>query len=146
MNVVIDASVWVSAFVATDVHNAQSDALLEACLAARAKVIVPEIVLLEIAAGVARVLQHDGRGQIAAKRVERFPGIKLVPLQTSLLNKSILLATRHYLRAADALYVATAREFKAALITLDGEMLRCGATGTSPLTPAQWLDTLPTER
>ena len=73
MKLTIDASVWVSAFVASDVHHEQSDQVLETCLALRAKVFVPEIVLLEVAAGVARILQHDGQGQIAAKRVERFP-------------------------------------------------------------------------
>jgi predicted nucleic acid-binding protein len=107
----------VSAFIAGDVHHAQSDQLLESGLALRARVIVPEIVLLEVAAGVARVLQHDGQGQVAAKKIEHFPGIKFVPLQTAFLNKSILLATRHFLRAADALCVTAARESKALLIT-----------------------------
>lgn len=142
MKLTIDASVWVSAFVAGDVHHAQSDQLLESCLALRARVIVPEIVLLEVAAAVARVLQHDGQGQVAAKRVERFPGIKFLPLQTALLNKSILLATRHFLRAADAIYVTTARESKAHLITLDDEMLTRGAAVASILTPAKWLESL----
>ena len=142
MKLTIDASVWVSAFVTGDVHHAQSDQLLESCLALRARVIVPEIVLLEVAAAVARVLQHDGQGQVAAKRVERFPGIKFLPLQTALLNKSILLATRHFLRAADALYVTTARESKARLITLDDEMLKRGAAVASILTPAKWLESL----
>ena len=53
MKLVIDASVWVSAFTTGDVHHAQSDQMLEACLTLRAKVVVPEIVLLEVAAGVA---------------------------------------------------------------------------------------------
>jgi len=139
MKLTIDASVWVSAFVAGDVNHAQSDQLLEFSLVSRAKVIVPEIVLLEVAAAAARVLQHDGLGQVAGKKVERFPGIRLVPLQTALLNKSIILATRHFLRAADALYATTARESKATLITLDDEMLRRGAVVASVLTPAQWL-------
>jgi len=145
MKLTIDASVWVSAFVAGDVHHPQSDQLLEFCLASRAKVIVPEIVLLEVAAGVARVLQHDGQGQVAAKKIERFPGIKFLPLQTALLNRSILLATRHFLRAADALYVFTARVSKTTLITLDDEMLQRGAAAASVLTPAKWLESVSAE-
>ena len=73
MKLTIDASVWVSAFVPGDLHHVQSDQVLEICLVTRAKVIVPEIVRLEVAAGVARILQHDGQGQVAAKKVERFP-------------------------------------------------------------------------
>ena len=142
MKVTIDASVWVSAFVTGDVHHAQSDQLLEYCLALRIKVILPEIALLEVAASVARILQDDGQGQVAAKKVERFPGINFLPLHTALLNKAILLATRHFLRAADALYVSTARESKAALITLDDEMLQRGAAAASVLTPTNWLQSM----
>ena len=139
MKLTIDASVWVSAFVSGDVHHAESDRLLEVCLAARAKIIVPEIVLLEVAAAVARIQQDAGQGQVAAKKVERFPGIRFRPLQMAFLNKSILLATRHSLRAADALYLATAREARAALITLDDEMLRRGSPAATVFTPSQWL-------
>jgi predicted nucleic acid-binding protein len=142
MKVTIDASVWVSAFVAGDVHHAESDLVLETCLASRARVIVPEIVLLEVAAGVARVLQHDGQGQIAAKKVEQFPGLKLLPLQRAMLHKSIMLATRHFLRAADALYLSTARETKATLVTLDDEMLQRGGGAATVLTPSKWLQSL----
>jgi predicted nucleic acid-binding protein len=142
MKLTIDASVWVSAFIAGDVHHGQSDQLLESCLALRARVIVPEIVLLETAAGVARVLQHDGQGQVAAKKIERFPGIKFLSLQTPFLNKSVLLATRHFLRAADALYVVAARDSKSTLITLDDEMLQRGAAAAPVLTPAKWLEGL----
>ena len=140
MKLTIDASVWVSAFVPGDLHHVQSDQVLEICLVTRAKVIVPEIVRLEVAAGVARILQHDGQGQVAAKKVERFPGIKFLPLQTAFLNKSIILATRHFLRAADALYLTTARESKATLITLDDEMLKRGAAAATVFTPAKWLE------
>ncbi len=137
MKLTIDASVRVSAFIAADVHHAQSDQVLEMCLALRIKVIV-----LEVAAGVARVLQQDGQGQVAAKKIDRFPGIKFVPLQTAFLNKAILLATRHFLRAADALYVATARQSNAILVTLDDEMLRRGIAPATVLTPEKWLASL----
>jgi predicted nucleic acid-binding protein len=139
MKIVIDASVWVSAFLPSDVHYSQADHLLETCLASRVRVIVPEIVLLEVAAGVARIRQHEGPGQIAAKKIERFPKIKFLPLQTAFLNKSILLATRHFLRAADSLYVAAARQSKAMLVTLHSEMLQRGAAAATVLTPANWL-------
>ena len=139
MKLVIDASVWVSAFIPADVHHAQADRLLERCLAAGARVIVPEIVLLEVAAGVARVRQEDGPGQIAAKKIERFPKISFVPLQSAFLNKSILLATRYFLRAADALYLTAARQSKAILVTLDGEMLDRGTAAARVVTPADWL-------
>jgi len=141
MKLVIDASVWVSAFVASDVHHAQADQLLETCLALRAKVIVPEIVLLEVAAGVARFLRHDGTGQVAAKKVERFPGIKMLRCK-AFLNKSITVATRHFLRAADALYVTVARVSKTTLVTLDDEMLQRASAAATVSTPARWLDNL----
>ena len=146
MKLVIDASVWVAAFVRSDVHHAQADQLLEKCLASRINVIVPEIVLLEVAAGVARLWQDEGPGQIAAKRIERFPKIKFVALQMAFLNRSILLATRHFLRAADALYVAAARQSKASLVTLDAEMLQRGKAAATVLNPTDWLGSLAQKR
>ena len=46
---------------------------------------------------------------------------------------------RHFLRAADAIYVTTARESKSTLVTLDEEMLSRGPGAVTTLTPADWL-------
>ena len=72
-------------------------------------------------------------------KIERFPNIKLISFHAAFLNKAILLATRHFLRAADSLYLTAARESKATLITLDEEMLRRSGTAASVSTPAMWL-------
>lgn len=139
MKMTVDASVWVASQIAADVHHAEADRCLEMCLATGARLFVPEIVLLEVAAGVARLARDAGAGQVAARKLEHFPGIHFHPLDRRRLEKTLLLATRNFLRAADALYLATAREAKATLITLDEEMLQRGAAVTTVLTPASWL-------
>lgn len=75
MKVTVDASVWVASQFAADVHHAAADRCLEVCLATAARLVVPEIVLLEVAAGVARLARDAGAGQAAARKLERFPRI-----------------------------------------------------------------------
>jgi predicted nucleic acid-binding protein len=139
MKFTVDASVWVSFHIQTDVNHADARRFLTSVLALRGKIVVPEIVLLEVAAGVARLTRDAGAGQVAAKKVERFLKLKLRGLDTRFLEKAVLLATRHFLRAADALYVAAAREAKSVLITLDGEMRQRSADAVKTLLPAEWL-------
>jgi predicted nucleic acid-binding protein len=142
MRLTVDASVWVASQIAADIHHTEADRCLEVCLATGARLVVPEIVLLEVAAGVARLARDAGAGQVAARKLERFPGIRFHPLDRRRLEKALMLATRNFLRAADALYLTTAREAKTTLITLDEEMLQRGAAVVTVLTPADWLKQL----
>jgi len=139
MRVTVDASVWVASQLSGDAHHAQATRFIESCLALRIIVIVPELVLLEVAAAVARLTQDAGPGQIAARKLERFPRVQFRTLERRSLERAILLATRHRLRGADAIYVATAREARATLVTLDEEMLQRGAAAVATVSPETWL-------
>lgn len=139
MRIVIDASVWVASQILTDINYSDADQLLNICLDQKAGIVVPEIVLLEVAAAVARLTRNPGAGQIAAKKIERFPRISFNRLDDKSLHRALMLATRSYLRAADALYVAAARSAKAALVTLDDEMLERGASAAKVMAVSAWL-------
>jgi len=139
MRLTVDASVWVASQLSSDAHHAQAARFIESCLASEIRVVVPELVLLEVAAAVARLTREAGPGQIAAKKLERFPSIQFRSLQRRSLERAILLATRHKLRGVDAIYVATAREARATLVTLDEEMLKRSADAVATVSPETWL-------
>ena len=139
MRLTVDASVWVAFHIQVDINHLEAEDFLTKVLALRAKVIVPEIVLVEVAAGVARLTRNEGAGQVAAKKVERFIDLRVRRLDSKFIDKAVLLATRHFLRGADALYVAAARETRSILVTLDTEMRERGANAVTTVTPAEWL-------
>jgi predicted nucleic acid-binding protein len=73
---------------------------------------------------------------VAVLRVLALPGLKLVALSEGLAQQAARRASRHFLKGADAIYVALAASSKAPLVTLDDEMLERGAEAVKTLTPA----------
>ena len=77
-------------------------------------------------------------GREAAAKLEEHPLLRLEPLDGRLLSEAARIGTAHKLRAADALYAATAaRSRDGALVSWDLELIeRAGA-----VTPLMWLST-----
>jgi len=61
-------------------------------------------------------------------RMSYFPGFTVVTLDDNLAREAAHVAAAHCLRGSDAVYVAVARRYAAALVTLDSEQAgRAGA-------------------
>lgn len=117
----VDASVFVSAFTPSEpAHQASKDFLFQVRQKG-APLIVPTLVIVEIAAAIGRGQGKPDLGYAFAMQVNRFPDITFVPLDDDLAGEAAEIAASHRLRGSDAVYVAVARRFAAALVTLDSE-------------------------
>ena len=125
---VVDASVWVSAYDPGDAFHGESALFLARLAEDERAVWALELVLAEVACAVARRTGHARAGERAAALLAAYPGLALQPLDGRCLRLAIRLGCRHALRAADAIYLAVARLHGARLITWDREMIaRAGA-------------------
>ncbi|SNB60871.1 type II toxin-antitoxin system VapC family toxin [Thermoflexus hugenholtzii] len=118
---VVDASVWVSALVPSDVHHAASRRWLEARLREGMPLVAPVILLAEVGGAIARRTGDTRLGRQAIDMLLAFPTLRLTPIDDNLGGEAALLAARLRLRGVDAVYVATAVLVGAPLVTWDVE-------------------------
>lgn len=137
--VTIDASVLVAAGAGDDPAGPESVAFLEAVLRDGRPIHLPTLALVEVAAAIARRTRDAALAREAGLRLLRMPGLILHPLDLASAADAAAMAGRVKLRAADAIYAATALRHGTILVTLDDELL----TRTSPtvvsMTPRDWL-------
>jgi len=117
----VDASVFVSAFTPSEPARPASKAFLHQVRQSGALLIQLTLVIVEIAAAIGRGQGRPDLGYAFAMEVSRFPGLTVVPLDDDLAREAAKVAAAHCLRGSDAVYVAVARRFAAALVTLDSE-------------------------
>jgi predicted nucleic acid-binding protein len=118
---VVDASVVVSRLVPHDVHHAASRAWLTRHVSDGGLVVVPALLLPEIAGAVARRTRVPRLARRAVEAILRLHALRLVPMDTVLARTAADLAGRLRLRGADAVYIATAVTLQLTLITWDVE-------------------------
>lgn len=119
----IDASVFVNAFNDREVGHADSYRFLEYVKDLALPVIVPTLLLPEIAAAVSRGSRDADLARRFVDAVGRLPHLIAVPLDVALARQSAEVAADYYLRGSDAVYVAVALRFGSTLVTLDQEQL-----------------------
>jgi predicted nucleic acid-binding protein len=131
----IDASVFVNAFNPHETGHAASLKILAAIHERGDPVIVPSLLLVEVASAIARATD-DTDGAIAyARAVAGLPHLTLVTLTATVSRQAADLAAEHRLRGADAVYVSVARRYGTTLITRDGEQRARGADVVTCVTP-----------
>lgn len=134
---VVDANVWVAAYDHTDRFHDASGAFLEDLESRSLAVRAPAIVLVEVGCALARRFRDPSVGQSAASLMAEPGLLRLEPLTESLLSEALRLGTERRLRAADALYAATAFMIPGShLVSWDTELL----DRSEAITPAQWLE------
>ncbi len=139
MRVTLDASVFVSAYLASDVHHAISMKLLGALIENRIDLNVPVLVLAEVAAALARNTRDTERGLAAKGMIEQTPRLQIYPLSLALGKKAAEFASTRFLRGADSVYVAVANATGSVLVTLDDEMRQRASEAIATLTPTEWV-------
>jgi predicted nucleic acid-binding protein len=145
MRVTLDASVFVSAYLASDVHHTESVSLLGRLIEVKIDLNAPVLVLAEVAAALARNTHDPKRGLAGKEMLEQTPRLQLYPLSLPLGKSAAGLASAHFLRGADAVYVALASSTGSVLVTWDQEMRQRGSAATVTLTPTEWLSHPPTD-
>ncbi|MDQ7828385.1 MAG: PIN domain-containing protein [Armatimonadota bacterium] len=131
----VDASVWVASFDPGDRFHQESRRFLHIVGERQLALHAPALLLLEVACALARRAQNGAVGRAAARRLRTHPTLQVHPVDSSLLSRARDVGTERLLRAADALYVATAEVLAAPLVSWDKELVqRAGAR-----TPPDWL-------
>jgi predicted nucleic acid-binding protein len=123
-DVVVDASVWVSRLVESDVHHARCQDWMENQASEGGLLVAPVLVLAEVAAAISRRTNRPSLAHQAVKILQALPRLRLVSMDPTLAGLAAGLAGDHALRGADAVYVATASQLGLPLVTLDGEQLQ----------------------
>jgi predicted nucleic acid-binding protein len=97
------------------------------------------VLLVEVAAAVARVFDDTERGLTVARAVRDLPGQIWVPLDKSLADEAGRLAAERRVRGADAIYAAVAHRYGSSLITWDRQQLERLQSTLPVLTPTEVL-------
>jgi predicted nucleic acid-binding protein len=144
--IVVDASVWVAAFLAQDAHHNQSARLLRRMVTDDMQVSSPTLALVEVAGALARRTGSQPLAESAIRYLQRQSWLTLSPLSVAFSEAVARVAITCSLRGTDAVYVALARQEGAPLIVLDDEMLKRSAPAILAMTPGEWLRQNPGDR
>lgn len=135
----LDANLWVSAFDAADPFHDDSVAVFRAAAERGLPLAGPAYVVLETVCALARRVGDAAVARAAGEKMAEHPGLHLEPLTGALLAHAELLGVERRLRAADALYAATAAKLGCALLSWDSELIARGGA----LSPRDWLEAAP---
>lgn len=138
----IDSSVFVSAARSSEAGHRDSTAFLAWVRQERPRQFLPALLTVEVAAALSRTGSAANLAQQYALSIGQLPNTVLVALDEGLARQATALGAQNKLRGADAVYLATAAQFAAELITLDHEQLQRGAAIVQTLTPAAFLTTV----
>ena len=135
----VDASVFVNAFNPHEEGHAESLQFLEKIQERGDPVIVPTLLVPEIASAVARA-SDDGAGALQyAQAAAGLPHLTLVTLTPAMARQAAELAATHRLRGADAVYLAVARRYGTTLVSRDVEQRARGSDAAPCQTPEEAL-------
>jgi predicted nucleic acid-binding protein len=135
----IDASVLVNAFNPHEEGHAESLAILAAIQEGGDPVIVPTLLLPEIASAVARASDDSAGALEYANATAALPHLMLVSLTPTMARQAAELAVTRRLRGADAVYVAVARRYATTLVSRDEEQRTRGSAIVLCQTPEEAL-------
>lgn len=102
-------------------------------------VIVPTLLLPEIAAAVARASDDTVGAVQYATATAGLPHLTLVTVTPTMARQAAELAAKHRLRGADAVYVAVARRYGTTLVSRDDEQRSRGSAVVTTQTPEEML-------
>jgi predicted nucleic acid-binding protein len=135
----IDASVFLNAFNRSERGHSESLRLLAAIEKAGDPVIVPALVVAEIASAIARTTSDRDAALMYASATASLPHVTLVPITAAVAMDTADIAATYRLRGSDASYVAVAEKYATTLVSLDQEHLRKGSRVALCQTPQQAL-------
>ena len=119
----VDASVWVNAFDQREPGHLVSRQFLEVLRGQALPIIVPNLVLVEVAGAISRTRRVPAQAQTFAIALSQLPHVTVRVLDEACALHALTLAAQYGLRGADAVYAAVARDAGNTLVTLDKEHL-----------------------
>ncbi|MSS70800.1 MAG: PIN domain-containing protein [Candidatus Latescibacteria bacterium] len=119
----VDASVWVNGFDQREPGHEISRQFLDLLGKQVIPVFVPNLILSEVAGAISRTRNNPSQAEAFAILLSKLPNVTVIPLDNPLAHQAFILAARHGLRGADAVYAAVATQRGCTLISLDNEHL-----------------------
>lgn len=132
---VIDASMWVSASITTDVHYQVSRAWLGTQARQGAVFTQPWLFHIEVSASINRRTGNPTLARRAVAVLDRVRLIEWIVVDQQLASLATRLAIDLRLRGADAVYVAVAQLHNLPLVTWDAEQLNRAAAAIAVYSP-----------
>lgn len=135
----VDASVHINALNRLEDGSPESRLFLERVFRRPWPVFSPTLLLVEVAATVARVFADAGQGLVMAQAIRGLPGQAWIPLDETMAEVAARLAAERQLRGADAVYAAVAQRYGTTLITRDHQQLERLRSTLPVVTPIEAL-------
>ncbi len=135
----VDASVFLNAFNPYELGHQESQRVLADLQERAIPMIVPTLLVTEVAAAISRGRQDESLARDYALALRRLPHLMLITLDETLACQAASAAARHQLRGSDAVYAAVALRFGSTLLTLDHEQRERLAGVLTVQTPAEAL-------
>lgn len=135
----LDASVIINSQIQTEPHHPYSKRLLEIIEQKDLTLLMPEIVIPEIAAGLARAYVREEtilRFLVSLRNISNFI---FIAVDSQLSNSAAKMAALHKLKGADSIYLALAEKYILPLVTLDREQKERSPQKIEVLKPAEFL-------
>jgi predicted nucleic acid-binding protein len=121
--IVLDASVWISSLITSDVHHRVTRDWLVTITGESELLAVPSIFLAEVCGAVTRRTGVRTAGMAALQHILSSTAIQIFSMDLSFGGQAARLASELSLRGADAMYVALAVQTGSPLVSWDFELL-----------------------
>lgn len=137
--VTIDASVLVAADAGDEAAHASARAFLRRVLKSGVAVHQPSLAIVEVTAAVARRTGDAAHARAVGVALLELPGMALHDLDLDTALTAVGLASDLRIRAADAVYAATALIHATTLVTLDAELASRAGAVLAACAPDDWI-------
>lgn len=114
----VDASVFLNAFNPYETGYQDSNRLLARLQQDGIPIVVPTLLLPELAGGIARGRQDANLARAFVSSLSHLPHFVLVSLDAAGAHRAADIAAAHRLRGSDAVYASVALQYGGTLITL----------------------------
>ena len=135
----VDASVFLNAFFPSEAGHRESNRFLRVIQEQGIPVVVPFLLLPEIAGAVSRIQSNPALARDFTASLRRLPGLTFIPLDGLVAQAAADIAADHRLRGSDSVYAAVAMRFGTTLVTLDREQLRRLEGVVTCRQPSAWI-------
>lgn len=133
--VALDASVWLSRILRTDVNRPLARTWMSNHVQKGGTFVAPHLLLVETVAAVRRVTQSEPDARQALTELLTFTYLHLLPMDRRLVEEAAEIAISLGLRSGDSFYVAVAQQLNVPLVTFDQEQLTRPAAIISTIRP-----------
>lgn len=123
----IDSSVIVSSFLKHERYHKQAKEFLNKLFQKGETILLPEIVLPEVASAIARGTRNPEYAMNFCRELRKFPNFIFIPIDESIAEIAVGIAGRYFLKGADSIWVAVAYKYGVELATFDEDQKKKGS-------------------